>query len=431
MKFSILITILPLLALSSAAPAPAVQSSSSSSVAKSGSSTSSASRSSSSSISKSTSSIKPTSSTSIKLSVSSSSSKAASSTSKISSSSSIPKSPSSSISKPISSVTSAIKTSTSSSKVSTTTSKASSTSTKASASTTKASSTSSKSSMVTSTSKAITSSISKSISASTSKISSTTSKTISTTTSSSAQTTSSSAQTTSSSAGLGLSWQSYQKLANTKGLKWYYNWSFWPMSMGDIEYVPMIWGESSINDWDGNVPTGSTYILGFNEPDQPSSAGGSNMNVTQGSLLHQKWTNKLVNKNIKIGSPAVARGGSWWFNGWLQACNGQCKFDFVPIHFYGTNANDLITYIKTFPSQGKPIWLTEVACLDFSSGQKCTLQENKDFMKISINWFESIEGKKFIERWSWFGAFPDVTDPWGLENSNGTLNDLGNYYLTL
>lgn len=31
---------------------------------------------------------------------------------------------------------------------------------------------------------------------------------------------------------------------------------------------------------------------------------------------------------------------------WVAACAGQCQYDFVPFHFYGTNANELIKYAQ-------------------------------------------------------------------------------------
>ncbi|OCF77404.1 hypothetical protein I204_01392 [Kwoniella mangroviensis CBS 8886] len=405
MKLSILLTVLPILAVSSAAPAQESSKSISSSKIQNGTSTSSSRISTSTVITSS----RVSSITSAKSSALSNGSSKVISTSKAPSSSSSSKSSSASTFKSSSS-TSTIKASTSTAK----TSNSSSSIKPASSSI----SSSKLASVSTSSTKPTSSSVGNTLK----------STATSTSTSSAAQTTSSS----SSAVGLGLSSASYSKLTTTKGLGWYYNWSPSGFSGMSSEFVPMIWGEGSIDPWDGTVPSGSSHILGFNEPDQSWQVGGSDMNVTYAATLHQKWTNKLKDKTVKIGSPAVARGGEWWFNGWITACNGQCKFDFVPIHFYGTNANDLITYIKSFPSQSKPIWLTEVACLDFLSGQICTLDQNKQFMQTAITWFRSTEGQKYIQRWSWFGAFPDQYDkPYGLENQDSTLNDLGKYYLSI
>ena len=34
---------------------------------------------------------------------------------------------------------------------------------------------------------------------------------------------------------------------------------------------------------------------------------------------------------------------------WLTACAGKCEFDFVPVHFYGTEVDQLIDYVKVSP----------------------------------------------------------------------------------
>ena len=52
---------------------------------------------------------------------------------------------------------------------------------------------------------------------------------------------------------------------------------------------------------------------------------------------------------------------------WLAACGGDCRYDFVSYHYYGTNADELIQYTKDFYAHfKKPLWLTEV-CL-FKAG---------------------------------------------------------------
>lgn len=87
----------------------------------------------------------------------------------------------------------------------------------------------------------------------------------------------------------------------------------------------------------------------------------------------------------------------------------------------------------------KPLWLTEVgplnkgrlvlndqtACHDYSTGQVCTEDQVKAFMKTAIGWFEG-EGSSIVERWAWFGAFPDSASGGntnGLENTDGTVGD--------
>ena len=47
---------------------------------------------------------------------------------------------------------------------------------------------------------------------------------------------------------------------------WYYNWS--PNSNGcqGVEFIPMIWNGANIDQALANLPDGSEWLLGFNEP---------------------------------------------------------------------------------------------------------------------------------------------------------------------
>jgi hypothetical protein len=71
----------------------------------------------------------------------------------------------------------------------------------------------------------------------------------------------------------------------------------------------------------------------------------------------------------------------------------------------------------------KPLWLTEVrtilvshfeidldtdsqwACHDYSTGDICDASEVEAFMKTAIAYFRK---SGLVERWAWFGAFPDM-----------------------
>lgn len=63
----------------------------------------------------------------------------------------------------------------------------------------------------------------------------------------------------------------------------------------------------------------------------------------------------------------------------------------------------------------------------------CSKDETKAFMKTTVDFFRSAEGSKMVERWSWFGAFPNhaLTNSNGLEETDGSANDMGRYYASL
>ena len=46
-------------------------------------------------------------------------------------------------------------------------------------------------------------------------------------------------------------------------ITWWYDWSLTGGPNTGIQFVPMIWGSSTVN---GTIPAGSKFVLGFNEP---------------------------------------------------------------------------------------------------------------------------------------------------------------------
>ena len=72
----------------------------------------------------------------------------------------------------------------------------------------------------------------------------------------------------------------------------------------------------------------------------------------------------------------------------------------------------------------------QFACHDYGTGRVCTKSEVSDFMTTFFTWADSAEGKGMLERWSWFGAFPNhaATNANGILNPDGTANEMGKLY---
>ncbi|KAL7424556.1 hypothetical protein Q5752_000240 [Cryptotrichosporon argae] len=251
-----------------------------------------------------------------------------------------------------------------------------------------------------------------------------------------------------SSAVVGLGWAStsgtdMQAWLDAAGSRfaWYYNWDLTPSpdASSAVEFVPMVWGSGSVDSVmadEATWPSGTSYILSFNEPDQDTSVGGSDMSATDAATLHKQWVADLSG-SYTIGSPAVAYGGESWLSEWVTACDGGCQYDFIPLHVYSTSASALTDYAQAMYTEfGKPLWFTEWACQDYSSGAICTADEVKTFMQDVISFFESTD---YVERWAWFGAFETEAsgsstvsaNPNGIENTDGSPNTLGEYYIAL
>lgn len=201
----------------------------------------------------------------------------------------------------------------------------------------------------------------------------------------------------------------------------------------------MVWGSG--NDLNGPIPQGSSYLLGFNEP---NFANQSNLTPQQAA---QDWpaVQALAQaQGIPIASPGVNFCGSssdtsncsdpsvtdpyTWLQDFLEACSG-CEVDYIAVHWYNCNLPSLMAYIDGSASAGlggfvqfnRPIWLTEFCCDNTNSPAA-----QQAYMEAAIPY---LEANPHVYRYSWFSAsaIPNAV----LMNSDGSLTSLGQTYVSL
>lgn len=165
-------------------------------------------------------------------------------------------------------------------------------------------------------------------------------------------------------------------LANVYGalsgkMGWAYNWGFYPSGIdSQFSYIPTLWSTDPSHSTgfadqvETLISSGTKAIFSFNEPDIPSQA---NMSPGDAASAHQQWLNKYSGR-VAVGAPAVSNSqtpgqGADWLKQWVEACAGNCNFDFVNMHWYSP-----ASAIDTFFSQieavsaaggGKPVMITE------------------------------------------------------------------------
>ncbi|WP_326847378.1 glycoside hydrolase family protein [Streptomyces kaniharaensis] len=223
-----------------------------------------------------------------------------------------------------------------------------------------------------------------------------------------------------------------QAMADAK-VSWFYTWSSDRQQIrppAGVEFVPMIWGAASVTDAQLNTAKqGGKTLLGFNEPDLPGQA-----DMSAGQAL-DLWP-RLQSTGMRLGAPAVASGGDL-AGGWLDqfmkgAADRHYKVDFIPLHWYGSDFRadaataQLRSYLQaTYERYKKPIWLTEYALIDFSSGtpRYPTPQQQAAFVTKSA---AMLQGLPFIERYAWFTLSADRGGT-GLYNG-ATPNQVGAAY---
>jgi hypothetical protein len=216
----------------------------------------------------------------------------------------------------------------------------------------------------------------------------------------------------------------------SSAISWAYNWgsSCTGLKSG-LTYVPMLWGTASVHSasWSSDaanaIKSGSTHLLGFNEPDMPQQAALSPSDaVSAWGTYMEPFAGQA-----KLGSPAVSNSdapnqGLDWMKQFLDACS-HCTIDFIVIHWYQqgvTGAADAFKQHVTdaiSAANGKPVWITEFGIFGASA------DDQAPFVKEVIPWLDSQAG---VEGYSYFGALPAPND--FLVDSSGALTTAGQAY---
>jgi Glycosyl hydrolase catalytic core len=217
-----------------------------------------------------------------------------------------------------------------------------------------------------------------------------------------------------------------------RAVRWWYNWSLTPS--GDatgIEFVPMVWGSSTVN---GAIPAGARYLLGFNEPNFMSQ---SNLTPQAAAAAwptlqangRTAGVSAIIGPGLNFCGPAASCNGTdpyVYLTDFLNACAG-CEVDHIAAHWYNCDLPSLRAYIESNSSLagwvqfGKPIWLTEFSCDD-----SATEAQQETFMRAAVPY---LEAQPNVFRYSWFSADPIPNGK--LVNSDGSPTPLGQIYISL
>ncbi len=214
-------------------------------------------------------------------------------------------------------------------------------------------------------------------------------------------------------------------------VSWWYDWSLQPSGGNTgIEFVPMVWGASTVS---GAIPTGSKFLLGFNEPNFMSQ---SNLTPAQAAAdwaaLQANATRaalSIVGPGMNFCGPAASCNGTdpyQYLTTFFSDCAG-CEVDYVAAHWYNCDLPSLQDYLEPggslagYEQFGKPIWLTEFSC-----DTTATEAQQEAYMRAAVPYLES---NPHVFRYSWFSASPIPNAQ--LVNSDGSPTALGQVYIGL
>ncbi|OCF34428.1 hypothetical protein I317_03518 [Kwoniella heveanensis CBS 569] len=218
---------------------------------------------------------------------------------------------------------------------------------------------------------------------------------------------------------------------------WWYDWSADPSGhSGTPIAVPMLWGAGTVDSTDASrlsvfkaLTSTPQYIMGFEEPDC-STEGSANIDVSTAVGLWDSLIGPWKAKGSTLISPSMCHQAAEKYINWLGAFNQQISvpWDITNLHINKNSMDgvkeDIDYYWNTF---GKPIWVTEFACVDDSSSFiPCTDQtEINDYINQIVDLFESDER---VHAYGYSNGL-GLGDVWPMY-TNGALTASGQTYLS-
>jgi len=235
---------------------------------------------------------------------------------------------------------------------------------------------------------------------------------------------------------VGLAWSdgspSDLKNFKTNKVSAIYNWSPNKVQGADavgLEYVPMLWGTKQISSFQNLVKAGyARHVLGFNEPDHDGQAA---LDPGYAASLWKQYIQPLKNQGYTLISPAVTSGASGvpWLQSFFGACSG-CSVDILAVHWYGTDPNNFISYLNQMHTTfGRPIWVTEFACQNFSGGAQCSESQVNNFMDTVTAFMDKTD---WVQKYFAFGVQHNMVGVNSLNQlmaGNGQPTALGQKYI--
>ncbi|WVQ84826.1 hypothetical protein IAT38_006983 [Cryptococcus sp. DSM 104549] len=218
---------------------------------------------------------------------------------------------------------------------------------------------------------------------------------------------------------------------------WWYDWSAVPSGhTGAPIAVNMLWGDGSVDATDASrlaafkaITTAPQYIIGFEEPDC-STSGSSNIGVSVAAALWDSTIAPWKDQGSVLLSPSMCHQAAEQYTGWLSSFSSQIStsWDVTNIHVNKNSMDgvkaDIDYYYNTY---GKPIWVTEFACVDDSTDfVPCTDQsEINTFIQDIVNLFEADER---VHAYAYSNG-DGLSDEWMMV-VDGTLTESGQTYIT-
>ena len=254
-------------------------------------------------------------------------------------------------------------------------------------------------------------------------------------------------QPSSSKRGLGWPWNNtapefaiYDTALSSGKIGWLFNWEMWKPdgTPAAVAYVPQVRvgnQASQIDQFLSSIPQEKlTHFMTFNEPEIASQA---NLSVADAVGLWKQYVLPAKAKfGFQLGSPGLSsdpRGKAWLREFVAALDDGADAIDFVVVHWYGTQFEQLASFLGDMHSTfQKPLWLTEFAYATMRTDAPAEVGLVEAFMRQAIPFLDQCD---FVEKYAYFGAMKSVGDWVGeancLHKEGAGLTSVGKIYSDL
>ncbi|KAF6241884.1 hypothetical protein HO173_000596 [Letharia columbiana] len=234
-------------------------------------------------------------------------------------------------------------------------------------------------------------------------------------------------------------------------ISWYSD--YWPNTTDftsgtkTVKGIGMLWGNGDLNETDPTAPIGTAaaddknryaaytdlpaspapdYMMGFYEPDWPAPYS-SNMNAPTAATAWKATLGKLG--NTLVGSPSMAtQMDETWLTPFMEALGvTEPPWDYTCIHTNKNTSDGVKADVGYYWTKyGKPVWVSEFACVNDKSWTMCDQDTVNTFIPEVVDFFE--KNASVIAYGYSNGA--GLGSVWPLINSTtGKLTSSGNCYL--
>jgi len=177
---------------------------------------------------------------------------------------------------------------------------------------------------------------------------------------------------------------------------------------------------------------GWATVFSLNEPDI------NGISPSEAASWYIEYINPLsIKKAIpSVTSSTSAGEGLSWAQEFISACAGQCYYDYINLHWYGTSFSEFQSYVEqahsTFPSN-------QIVITEFALQAPATADEQLSFLQSAIPF---LNDASYVQLYFPFvatspslltandpGAVTNVGTGSCLYNDDGSISTLGDYFL--